>query len=270
MWKESWWGKDFTMSAVPKGRTRWSSRWVMWGLVPAGLNISDKSCDFILVFWWSSVLLMCAVANLLSPHTERKKKRISIPSLAMLVLASCKGHCYIPAPTPSHQSASRWTSWSLQCCFPGGSPHTKWAYLAQSLPLQNPSPFPHARCCIPTIPHTSHALCYRTHQQEIKSKQGGCKCPTCLRGRQLNSVCAAERAVRLDLSGIFWSHGQLKCRWKRCVTDDLPFWAGGENDEEPALNGIKPYLADSDSSTEYLLLEGMKIYLLGWMGKVQR
>lgn len=44
------------MSAVPKGRTRWSSQWVMWGLVPAGLNISDKSCDFTLVFWWRSSL----------------------------------------------------------------------------------------------------------------------------------------------------------------------------------------------------------------------
>lgn len=52
MWKELWLAKDLAMSVVPRGRRRWSFPWVIWGLVPAGLSISDKICDFILVFWW--------------------------------------------------------------------------------------------------------------------------------------------------------------------------------------------------------------------------
>lgn len=48
--------RKFHNISSTQGRRRWSSRWVMWGLVPAGLNISDKSCDFILVFGWRSDL----------------------------------------------------------------------------------------------------------------------------------------------------------------------------------------------------------------------
>lgn len=50
------------------------------------------------------------------------QKRSSLPSLAIRVLASCKGECYILVLTPSHQPASRQASWSFQSCFPGGSP----------------------------------------------------------------------------------------------------------------------------------------------------
>lgn len=79
-----------------------------------------------------------------------------------------------------------------------------------------------------------------------------------------------QRAVQLDLSGLFWSHSQMMCQWKRCAIGVLLFWVGGKNGKEPALISIKPHLADTDSSAEHLLLEGMKIYLLSWMGEVQR
>lgn len=68
------------MSAVPKGRTRWSSWWVMG---PAGLNVSDKSCDFILVFRWRSGL----PSGLWPPWFLLAKKRSNLPSLAIWVPA---------------------------------------------------------------------------------------------------------------------------------------------------------------------------------------
>lgn len=71
-----------------------------------------------------------------------------------------------------------------------------------------------------------------------------------------------QRVMQMDLSGTFWLSQTMCCR----------FWVGGENGKEPEFISIVnlPHLADTNSSTKYLLLEGMKIYLLSWMGEVQR
>lgn len=155
---------------------------------------------------------LCVLWPTCFPLTLKAKKRISIPSLAMLVLASCKGHCYILAPTPSHQSASRWTSWSLQCCFPGGSPHTEWAYLGQSLPLQNPSPFPHTRCCFPTIPLAMLSATEHTNRGLSQSKVGANVPPVWEAGSWILSVlqkglCSWISVGYFDLM-VSWSAGE--------------------------------------------------------------
>lgn len=105
-WKELGLAKDFAMSVVPKGRRRWSSPWVIWGLVPAGLSISDKNFDF--VFWWRPG----------HPSFFSQKERNSLPSSVTKMLASCKGQLYIPVLCPSHKPPSRPASWFLQWCFP--------------------------------------------------------------------------------------------------------------------------------------------------------
>lgn len=86
MWKELWLAKDFAISVVPRGRRRWSSPWLIWGLVPAGLSISDKICDFILVFWWRPG----------HPSFFSQKERSSLPSSVIKMLTSCKGEQCIP------------------------------------------------------------------------------------------------------------------------------------------------------------------------------
>lgn len=103
MWKELWWAKDFAMSVVPRGRRRWSSQWVIWGLVPAGLSIADKTCGFILVFWWRPG----------HPAFFSQKERNNLPSSAIKMLVSCKGELYIPVLGPSYKPLGRSASWFL-------------------------------------------------------------------------------------------------------------------------------------------------------------
>lgn len=125
MWKELWLAKDFAISVVPRGRRRWSSPWVIWGLLLAGLSVSDKICDFILVFWWRPG----------HPAFFSQKERNSLPSSVTKMLASCKGELYMPVLHPSHRPPSRPASWFLQWCFPDISSCTKSRHILDKLYL---------------------------------------------------------------------------------------------------------------------------------------
>lgn len=155
------------MSAVPKGRMRWSSQWLMWGLVPAGLNISDKNWDFTLVcfcfFFLKIWLTKCAFPL---------QKRRNLPSLAVGVLA-CEGEYCIPVLTPSHQPTSRQASSSSSVASQMAllilSRHILGNLYLLKTALLSPKP----DAAFQTITCSSHDLCCKMHSKRFKSMSGG-------------------------------------------------------------------------------------------------
>lgn len=138
--------KDFTMSAVPKGRTRWSLMSnEKFGTSRSGY-LRKKSCGFILIFGWRS-----ALPSVLWPPQFLLIKRSNLPSLGVLPPAKQS-----IAELFSLQPASKQTSWALQYCFPGSVPGGLKGFWLFREPIvhQNPPPFPQASCAFLPPPHT--------------------------------------------------------------------------------------------------------------------
>lgn len=201
MWKELWWAKDFAMSVVPRGRRRWSSQWVIWGLVPA-----DKVSQIKLVV--SSWYFDEDLGTLLSSH--KKKGIIFLPLLLRCWCPARESFTSLFSVHPTSHSADQPPdsySSASQTSLPMFSRHI----------LDNLYPFPQSRFWPPTTTQTSRALCCQTHQQRFKSMSGGSWNVTPVEKEAAEFCLCCSKGPCTWISVGYFDLSQMMCCWKRYV-----------------------------------------------------